>query len=429
MKILALSHSDVSGGAARAAYRIHLALRASGVDSTLLVNEAKAGDWTVQGPVRRIDRVLAKLRGFLGGAVTSLLETANPVLHSPSVLPSSWPRRLNAREADVVHLHWIQDETMSVADVGRSSKPVVWTLHDMWAFCGAEHYTEEFRWREGYRRDNRPSCESGFDLNLWTWRRKRRAWRRPMHIVTPSRWLAACVKESALMGHWPVTVVPNPLDTEVWRPIDKALARRLSGLPSDGPLLLFCASGEEHDPRKGLDRLQRALACLRGRAFGLRLVVLGRKAPKNPPDSGFPLHYVGYLHDDISLRLLYSAADALAIPSRQDNLPNTGVESLACGTPVVAFDSGGLPDIVAHRQTGYLARAFCPEDFAEGVRWVLENAERHRALCLNARRKAVQRFSYPVVAAQYRVVYEEATHRHRIGPCLDGAPERPPSAS
>jgi glycosyltransferase involved in cell wall biosynthesis len=302
-------------------------------------------------------------------------------------------------------LHWVQGETLSIAEIGRLRKPVVWTLHDMWSFCGAEHLAQDSRWRDGYRKNNRPGHEHGIDLNRWTWNRKRRHWKQPMHIIAPSRWMASCVRESALMRGWPVTVIPNPIDTGRWQPLQQTLARRLLGLPTLAPLLLFGTFGANAAPHKGFDLLQAALERLRAEVPEFQLVVFGQHRPKDPPDLGFPVHYMGYLHDDLSLQALYCAADILVLPSRQDNLPNTGIESLACGTPVVAFNASGLPDIVDHRETGYLARAFDPDDLARGVIWVLENT---KALGLRdkARAVAVERFSYPAVAEKYQVVYD-----------------------
>ncbi len=408
MKVLQLNYSDINGGAARAAYRIHHALRASGVDSTFVANVATAGDWTVQGPTSKVAEAWTRVRPQLGVLPTKLLRTRNPIIHSPSILPSGRVHTLNARDTDVLHLHWVQGEMLSVSDLGGLKKPVIWTLHDMWAFCGAEHYTEEFRWRDGYRADNRPAYESGFDLNRWTWIRKRKHWQRPMHIVTPSRWLADCVQESALMRDWPVSVVPNCLDTERWKPLDKSLARQLLGLPSDEPLLLFGAMGGGNDPRKGFDLLLQALGHLRGEMPDLNLVVFGQLAPREPLDLGFPIHYTGHLHDDLSLRTLYSAADALVIPSRQDNLPNTGVEALACGTPVVAFNVCGLPDLVQHQNTGYLAKAFDAHDLAYGIKWTLSNSDRHKIICKNSRLLAKNRFGYSMAAEGYIEVYKRA---------------------
>lgn len=407
-RVLLVNHSDINGGAARAAYRIHHALRSHGVDSKILVNNAAAGDWTVEGPQSKAAKALSKVRGPLAGLLTKTLKTGNSILHSPAIVPSRWNERLNASNADVIHLHWVNDEMMSVANIGKIKKPIVWTLHDMWAFCGAEHYTEDYRWRDGYLTDNRPSYEAGFDLNRWTAARKLAHWRRTMHIVTPSRWLADCARQSVLMRDWPVTCIPNTLDIDVWRPVDKALARQLLQLPHDVPLLLFGAMGGGQDPRKGFDLLQAALNYLRGQMPGLELVVFGQSAPKAPVDIGFPVHYTGHLYDDVSLRLLYSAADAMVIPSRQDNLPNTGVEAHACGTPVVAFNACGLPDIVEHQRTGYLANAFDALDLAAGLQWVLADAERRLALGQAARAKAITTWASEIVSQQYVSIYQAA---------------------
>ena len=405
MKIAMVNHSDINGGAARAAWRIHHALRQSGVDSQMYVNRASAGDWTVTGPQGKLAKALGMLRSPLGGMTTRLLKTGNPILHSPAILPSSWPKRLNGSDADIVHLHWINGEMMSIADIGRITKPVVWTLHDMWALCGAEHCADDFRWRDGYLKTNRPPHESGFDLNRWTWQRKIKAWKKPVHIVTPSRWLADCARQSMLMRDWPISVIPNALDTDVWQPVEKKLARQLMNLPIDCHLLAFGAFGAVRAPHKGFDLLLSALEHLRGQMPDLHLVVFGENEPKQKPDLGFPIHFVGHLHDDLSLRVLYSAADAMMIPSRIDNLPNAGVEAIACGTPVIAFDTCGLSDIVTHQQTGWLAKAFDTEDLARGIQWILGDENRYDELQKNAREYSVRNFSSPRIVNQYLECY------------------------
>lgn len=415
MKTLHLNHSDISGGAARAAYRLHHCLRDAGIDSRMGVDRAVSGDWTVEPPERKLQKLAVMFRSSIGGQLTRLLKTNNPIIHSPAILPSRWPKQLNRSDTDIVHLHWAAGEMLSVADIARIRKPRVWTLHDMWAFCGAEHYTEDNRWRVGYQRNNRPHHEAGFDLNRWTWHRKRKHWRTPLQIVTPSRWLADCVRASVLMHDWPVTVIPNPLDTQRWRPLAQSLARELLGLPDAEPIVLFGAMGGSRDPRKGFDLLQAALAHCRDQSDPLRLLVFGQLAPRHPPDLGFPIHYTGHLHDDLSLQVLYSAADMLLIPSRQDNLPNTGVEAQACGCPVVAFDCTGLPDVVEHGVTGYLARPYEPEDLAAGFRWVLDDPERHARLSAAARERAVRLWSPEVVVPQYLEVYRAAIEHWKAG--------------
>lgn len=408
MTVILVSYSDSTGGAARAAYRVHRALRESEIDSRMWVVEKTSTDDFVEGASGNWTRLRNIARSRAARTLVRRLKTSNPTTFTAALLPSGYPHRLNHAHADLVHLHWIGGEMLSVGDIHRVRKPLVWTFHDMWAFCGAEHYAEDFRWRDQYRRTNRPSYESGFDLNGWTWRRKVRAWRTPIHIVAPSRWMASCVSRSPLTAEWPVTVVPNPVDTEVWRPVEKLSARRLIGVPTDRPVVLFGAVGGTGDSRKGFDLLRDALGYAIRMHPDLYLVVFGEQMPAEPLGLPCEVHYAGRLHDDLSLRMIYSAADAFLIPSRQDNLPNTGIEALACGTPVVAFDAGGLRDIVTHQRNGYLCRPFEVRDLAEGLSWVIANPKRATLLAEQARRTAVEKFSNPVVARAYRHVYEEA---------------------
>jgi glycosyltransferase involved in cell wall biosynthesis len=405
LRILLVNRADAEGGAARAAYRLHRALLGHGLDSTLAVDLADTGDPSVIGRSTPVAGALARLRSMAGSATLLLAGASIAEPRSTAVVPSRWGGRLGALAPDVLHLHWINQDMLSIAAIGALQGPIVWTLHDMWAFCGTEHYPSTERWRDGYRRGTRLAGDRGVDVDRWTWRRKRRHWTRPMHIVAPSRWMADCVRASRLMCDWPVTVIPNAIDTDVWQPVERGLARSLLGLPPDGPLLLFGAAGGGRDPRKGLDLLLDGLALLRDDRDRPGLVVLGRHRDAVPRVDGFAIHGTGPLRDDLTLRLAYSAVDAVAVPSRQDNLPNGAVEALACGVPVVAFDTCGLPDVVRHRQTGWLARPFDAADFATGIRWVLADTERHAALREAARADAVARFSAPIVAAAHEALY------------------------
>ena len=413
MKILQLSYSEINGGAFRAAYRIHQAVRDAGIDSQMLVNVAGSGDWTVQEPTSKIAKTLVYIRPKLATPIRKLLHTESYCAHSPGVLPSSWPQRINGSDADLVHLHWVHQEMLSIADIARIRKPIVWTLHDMWAFCGAEHYTTDYRWLDGYRRDNRPEHEKGFDLNRYTWERKRKHWHRPMSIVGNSYWISDCVSKSLLLRDWPVTTIHHPLDTNSWYPIDQRLARQLMGLPQDCPLLLFGALGGGKDPRKGMGLLLDALVQLHSEPSlqSLQLLVFGQSAPQSPPQLGFPVHYSGHLHDDLSLRALYSAADVMVVPSRQEAFGQTASEAHACGTPVVAFNTGGLPDIVDDRVTGVLAEPFEPASLASAILWVLDDPQRRRALGAAARQRAERLWNPARVAGLYAEVYGRAMER------------------
>lgn len=341
-------------------------------------------------------------------------DNLNP--RSGNWLPSAMANEINRSSADVVNMHWVAGETLSIEDIGRIRKPVVWTLHDMWPFCGAEHYAsddESARWRSGYGAVNRPVGNHGLDLDRLVWQRKRRAWKRPMHIVAPSHWMAECARQSVLFRDCPVSVIPNVLDTAIYQPLNRDFCRQVLGLPADRPIILFGAIGGARDPRKGYDLLLDALTRLAAIVNTQKMlcVVFGQGTPQSPPALAFPTRWMGYVHDDATLALLYNAADVMVVPSIQENLPQTATEPQACGCPVVAFDCTGFRDAVKHRETGYLARTFDTEDMAIGLHWILEDADRRGRLGKAARQRALRLWAPDVVLQQYLQVYDSAIRR------------------
>ena len=407
MKIIHLSNSDIGGGASRAANRIHKALIKKSFESRMFVNKKTSEDDSIIEPLGKIEKMLIQLRLRIANVFIKLMGTKNSIAHSISFLPSQWVKRINDSDTDIVHLHWVQHEMLSIADIGKIKKPIVWTLHDMWAFCGAEHLSQDDRWRFSYNKKNRPTYESGFDINRWTWLRKLNHWQKPIHIVSPSNWLANCVRESKLMSNWPVSVVPNLLNTNNWKPKDKNLARNTLNLPLNIPLIIFGTLGANNSHHKGYDLLMKTLNNIKNDKIlkNMELVVFGKNTSKPFPKMKFPIHYIGHLND-MDLINLYSAADATIIPSRQEAFCQTASESHACGTPVVAFNIGGLTDIVEHHKTGYLAKAFDTEDLAKGISWVLDEKNK-KLLGEQARIRAVKKFSQQVVIKQYQTVYEK----------------------
>lgn len=424
LHVLAMNHSDTVGGAARAAYRVHNAVRQLGVDSTLCVNHKALQDITVQGPANRLGRFLAKLYSGMGQLLIKPFKSNPAIYQSIAFMPTRWAARLNSSQTDVVHMHWVNGEMISIADIGKIKKPLVWTLHDMWGIAGAEHYCDDSRARDGYNTQNRPQGEAGFDLNSWTWKRKVKHWKEPILITTPSRWMAEKIRESALMKDWPVMPIANPIDTDVWRPINQEVAREELGLPQGVPLILFGAVNGESDPRKGFDLLLDALPLLKQSldsqgVNSLGLVVFGQEAPKEGSDLSYlniPTHYFGRINNDHTLQLLYSAADVMVVPSRQETFGQTASEALACGCPVAAFGATGLLDVVEHLHCGYLAKPYDPQDLATGIEWLIrsqygeKNATRLQepTLRLAARKHALDHFSYPIIARQYLAAYQKA---------------------
>lgn len=389
-----------------------------GIDSRMRVIDRGSGDPRVvaAGPGGMVSRGARRLQKRWQRYLQRNWATDNPVLHTFGQIGAGAVRQLNASDADLLNLHWIA-EILSVKDIGRLQKPVVWTLHDMWAFCGGEHYVpdgDEARFRSGYHAANRPVGERGPDLNRMAWEAKRRSWaRKNFTVVSPSHWLADCARQSVLFADSPIQVIPNPLDTEqTWRPIDQNVARTLLGLPQRKKLLLFGAEGGVTDPRKGADLLREAVSQVAARAAGeIELLIYGQSVIRDKNLWPCPVHWLGAVRDDHELARIYAAADVMVVPSRQDNLPNSAVEAQSCGTPVAAFEVGGLPDIVHHRETGWLAKAFDVEDLANGISWLLADNFRHQALRSAARQRAVAHFSEPVVAQAYYRVYEQVMNR------------------
>lgn len=405
MKVLHINFYDDNGGAAKTAYRLHKSLLKLSIDSELWVSVAKLGDKTVISPRSNIQKILPYVRAQIGSIfVNALLRTKNLNLHTAAIIPSSLPYRINKSNCDIVHLHWVGGEMISISDIAKIKKPIVWTFHDMWAFCGAEHVTYDERWKFGYLRNNKLKDYFQIDFNRWIWLLKKYFWRRKFHIVAPSQWMFNCVSSSVLFSAFPLSLIHNPIDINKWNPVDKEAARNILGLPTDKRLLLFGAMGGASDLNKGFDLLLGAINKLKFRSSELELVIFGQLEPPQPYALSYKIHYLGRLHDDAALKLVYSAADAMVIPSRVDNFPNTAIEAQACGTPLIGFTNTGLSDIIKHKKTGYLANAGDVIDLSRGIEWAIDSCE-NNLLRENSRGNAVENFSDQIIADKYIAKY------------------------
>ena len=403
------SFSDISGGAARASYRIFKSISDLSIDCSMYVVNALSDDKRIQVDCSKINILKSRINRYLAHLLTKTLVTSNSSLHSPAQFSTVKVNNINKSLADIVHLNWICGEMISIKDIGKISKPIVWTLHDMWPFCGAEHYSDNDRFVNGYTENNRPDEEKYFDLNKFVWRQKKKYWKYPIHIVGSTNWLATCAKTSSLLKEFPVSVIHYPIDTSSWCPHDKSICRKLYNFPNDAKIILFGAIGGTADPRKGFDLLFSALKFIKNKK-NIHLVIFGQSGVENEENLEFPVHNVGHLYDDLSLIALYNAADVMVVPSRIEAFGQTALESESCGTPVVAFNICGFPDIIEHKVTGYLAKAFDPEDLAAGICWVLDHGEENN-LSLNARNKVLKTFSSPLIAAQYVELYKKILNK------------------
>ena len=411
MKVLLCSSSDIGGGAARSAYRLHQGLQDLQVDSQILVQTKLSDDFRVLAGSSKLAKGLAKLRPTLDQLPLYPYPKRERSPYSVQWLPDNLAAQVAQINPDVIHLHWINGGYLKIETIARFKKPIIWTLHDMWAFTGGCHITKDcMNYTNSCGTCPQLHSNKEKDLSRWIWQRKARAWQNlNLTIVTPSHWLAKCAASSSLLKNVRIEVIPNGLDTQQYKPIEKSVARSILSLPEDKQLILFGAMSATSDPNKGFNFLQSALQNLSQSGWGeqVELVVFGSSQPKNPTELGLKSHYLGRLNDDISLSLVYAAADVFIAPSVQDNLPNTVMESLACGTPCVAFDIGGMPDMIEHQQNGYLAKPFDIDDLARGITWVLEDEERLQKLGSNGREKIEQNFSLEIQAYNYLSVYKD----------------------
>ncbi|NJM72931.1 MAG: glycosyltransferase [Scytonema sp. RU_4_4] len=408
MKVLHMSTYD-SRGAGRSAYRLHQGLQSIGISSQLLVQARSSDDKTVIAPQTKLEKGIAKLRPSLSRLPLSFYPQREFTDYYPSWLPDTVHPQVKQLNPDIVNLHWICNGYLEVETIAKLKKPIVWTLHDMWAFTGGCHYTQNCdRYMNSCGACPQLNSQKERDLSRWQWRRKAKAWQDAnITLVSPSSWLAKCAQTSSIFRNTRVEVIPNGLDTKKYKPIHKYIARELLNLPHNKQLLLFGALNATLDKRKGFHLLLSALQDLSKSVWQdrLELVIFGSSKSDNQIDLGFHTHYIGQLGDDVSLSLVYSAADVFIAPSIEDNLPNTVMEAIACGTPCVAFHIGGMPDMIEHEKNGYLAQPYKIEDLSSGIAWILENKERYQKLCHHAREKAEQEFTIQIQAQRYLSLY------------------------
>lgn len=413
MRVLIVNTSEKTGGAAVAANRLMEALINNGVKAKMLVRDKQTDSLTVvsagDGWRQRWHFLWERWRIFMAMhfSKTHLFEAdiAN-VGTDITTLPEF-------KEADIIHLHWINQGFLSLNGIQKilsSGKPVVWTMHDIWPATAICHYS-----RGCCRYKNKcESCpllprRSVSDLSAVVWRRKNEILRK-YHIsfVACSRWLEGEAKKSALLKGQRVTNIPNPINSHVFCPSDKQQAREALGLPLDKHVILF-VSQRVTDKRKGLDYLVEAVNRMAVQDSSLKdntaIAVLGGHSEEVADLLPLPVFPLGYVSDESKIVKVYNAADVFVLPSLEDNLPNTIMEAMACGVPCVGFNIGGIPEMIGHLKSGYVAKAADADDLARGIKWVLDF--KGEELSKEARRKVLNSYSQQSVAIKYIELYQE----------------------
>lgn len=416
MRVLIVNTSERTGGAAVAAHRLMDALNNHGVKARMLVRDKETDSLTViglQGKWRQQwcflwERFVIFLHLHFKRQRLFEIDIANA--------GTDITKLREFREADVIHLHWINQGMLSLSVISkilRSGKPVVWTMHDLWPATAICHYARGCK-------NHRTSCShcpllpgngSANDLASRVWRRKQRMLDGySISFVACSQWLCGEARASALLKGQNVKSIPNAIDTRVYCPSNKQEARRAAGLPTDCKVILF-VSQRVTDERKGMDYLIEAVSQLSSQYTDMRqqvvIAILGGHSEVLAERLSLPVHSLGYVSDEQQIVNIYRSADVFVTPSLEDNLPNTIMEAMACGVPCVGFKVGGIPEEIDHQKNGYVAQYRDAADLARGIRWVLYESD-YDTLSRSAVTKVAHSYSQQSVALRYTELYNEA---------------------
>lgn len=406
------------GGAGRAAMRLHKGLLSNGQDATLIVKNKKNKDKGV-APVRitnhlqHADQILANFiqQEYINNNRTGLSDTLFAYPY-PGIDISKTDL---IRDADIINLHWVSNfqSVETVTGLLALGKPVVWTLHDENPYTGGCHYTAGCN---GYMSDcnNCPQLQNDpYNLPHHVLNAKKKLWEGDLTIVTPSKWLAERAKKSKVFKGFPVYAIPNSLETDLFSPVPKDYAKKKFGISADSVTILF---GAEHhkEKRKGFRELIRALEhCKKNDLFQsmmrdskLEILTYGNPV-REIVDLGIPVHTLGYINDDSKMALAYSAADIFVLPSLEDNLPNTMLESMACGTPVIAFNIGGMPDVIESGKNGILVPPFNTEIFGDAIVDIVLNNNLRNYMSHVCRKQIVKEYDLYVQTENYLNLFKK----------------------
>lgn len=400
MKVVIINTSECIGGAAVAAGRLGKALKQSGIQVEKLVRK---GTW-----LNRFRFYWERLIIFLYNHLNRKNLFAVSIANTGTDL-SGYP---SVRDADIIHFHWINQGFLSLKDIEalvKLNKPVVWTMHDMWPCTGICHHARDC---EKFQTE----CESCFflkskgkDLSTFIFDKKLSLYKDAnITFVGCSRWLSDRAKKSYLLRNKTVLSIPNPIDTKVYHLMDQGTARELLGLPLGKRLLLFGALNVT-DKRKGIDYLIEALRKIEKQ--NVELVVFGQVKDDIRGLFPVPIHSMGYLSDESKIVALYNAVDMFITSSLEENLPNTIMESMACGTPCVGFATGGIPEMIDHCVNGYVANYKDASDLANGIRWILEHMDR-QALSEACVKNVQENYTEEVIVMKYLSLYQNILYKN-----------------
>jgi len=412
IRILHLSYSEKNTGAGIAAKRIHSSIcnyKDSSIKSYLRINTNCIKNRNTISTKKSISQFYNFFKKYLERLIINLINYDDNVFHSISVFPSLKHNEINNLDIDLVHLHWVQHETISIEEIGKIKFPIVWTLHDCWPFSATEHYqkdTFDKRYLKGYKIKRKFSLSEYIDKFCFL--RKKLSWRKKIFLIAPSKWIRDCAKDSILMKDKQIVVIPNPLNTSVFKPIDKNHARKSLNIQNNKKVILFGSIDGGRDPRKGADLLIDVLKFLNNKE-NIQIVIFGKKNKHQDifKNTNFEIINLGKINSNEKMSIVYSAADIYLIPSRIESFGQTASEAQSCGTPVVGFDIGGLKDIVTHKKNGILIEPFNTKKMAKSIDNLFSKDDKILKLSKASRKNAIENWDFLKVAKSHIDFYKK----------------------
>lgn len=407
MKVLHINQSDIGGGAAIAGYRLHQGLLAQGIHSSQLVGHKQTNSDLVAAVPRSqyLEKNIGRITHRLG---------FNDINHQTADRIS---KHNFYAEADILNFHNLHSGYFNYLAIDNltTTKPAVYTLHDMWSFTGHCAYSYDCtKWQTGCGKCPYPEIYPAIkrDTTAIEWKLKNWVYSRSnLTIVTPSNWLAEQARQS-MLNRFPIHHIPYGIDTSIYQPLDSEQCRAVLNIPKDKHVLMFGAASL-NDTRKGGDILHKALIDLpQSLKANIVLLTLGGGGESIAELIGIPTISLGYVSSDHLKAIAYSAADLFIFPTRADNLPLVLQESMACGTPMVSFKIGGVPDLVRSGQTGYLAMPEDINDFRTGIVQLLEDRTLQQTMGRHCREIAITEYPLEVQASRYIKLYQDLLANH-----------------
>ena len=407
MRILHINYSDSKGGAATSVRRLHASFLKNNYDSWLFVTHKFFSEKNVLTFDNSLDKISNFIKKIFSKCFCKFYKIFNNNIdYSIAYFSTNTKKYINQIQPSVINLHWICNETLSIEELPKINKPLVWTILDMWPFLGAQHIDLE-KASQRYWNDKNFKDNLFFDINSWVFKRKFKSFNFDFELIAISNWLANKANESLLFKNKTISVIPCLLDFDQWSPLEKIEARKKLNLNFNKKFILFSSAAGSSDKKKGFNYLVKILKNCKN-LNDLHLIFIGNLNQKDL--EGLNISYSQYNNfffgDPKVLKVIYSCADLVIMPSIVEAFGQVALEAAACNVPTLAFSNTGLEEILKHKTNGYLADYLNFEDLTYGFNWCL-NDYNNKLISSNCRLMAIEKFSDKLIISKYNNIYKK----------------------